>query len=194
MIGYIFDFDGVLVDSLGAHWSSFRQACSEVGISVDKDKLVSYNGIPVMRQIELFAGHSGVQVDVDSVFERYSENYAVASLKDVAEIDSVIGIMRGLCIAGNKVAIASSGSSEHIRALVDKFDIPCRVIVSIDDVTRGKPHPDLFLEAAARLGVDPADCVVFEDSDIGIQAAERAGMATLRYTGMMESSRIENLA
>ncbi len=187
MIGYIFDFDGVLVDSLGARWSSFRQACSEVGISVDKDRLVSYNGIPVIRQIELFAGHSGVQVDVDSVFERYSESYAVASLEDVAEIESVIGIMRGLNLAGAKVAIASSGSSEHIRALVEKFEIPCRVIVSIDDVTRGKPHPDLFLEAAKRLEVDPANCVVFEDSDMGIQAAVRAGMATLRYTAAQET-------
>jgi HAD superfamily hydrolase (TIGR01549 family) len=188
MIGYIFDFDGVLVDSLGAHWSSFRQACSEVGVNVEKDRLVSYNGIPVMRQIQLFADHSGVEVDVDSVFERYSESYAAASLEEVAEIESVIGIMRGLCMAGNKVAIASSGSSNHIQVLVDKFDIPCRVIVSIEDVTRGKPHPDLFLEAAARLGVDPTNCVVFEDSDIGIQAAVRAGMATLRYTAATETA------
>lgn len=179
--GYIFDFDGVLVDSLHAHWTSFKQACSEVGISVDKDRLVQYNGIPVTRQIQIFAGHSGVHVDTEPVFERYSDNYSVISLEHVEIIEPITGIMRGLCLAGEKVAIASSGSREHIKALVDKFEIPCEVIVSIDDVTSGKPDPEIFLTAAKRLGVPAKDCIVFEDSDIGIEAAVRAGMATLHF-------------
>ncbi len=179
--GYIFDFDGVLVDSIEVHWSSFMPACSEVGIHVDRDRLVRYNGIPVIQQIELFAGHSNVQVNANAVFDRYSENYALQSIEDVVIIEPMLGIMRALSLAGCSVAIASSGSREHIQAIVDKFAIPCEIIVSNNDVSNGKPDPEIFLTAAARLGISPENCVVFEDSDIGIQAAVRAGMATLHF-------------
>lgn len=179
--GYIFDFDGVLVNSLEVHWSSFLPACSEVGISVDRDRLVKYNGIPVIQQIELFAGHSNVQVNADAVFDRYAENYARSSIEDVTLIESMAGVIRALSLAGCPVAIASSGSREHIQAIVTKFDIPCDHIISIDDVQNGKPDPEIFLTAAKRLGIEAADCVVFEDSEIGIEAAVRAGMSTLHF-------------
>ena len=179
--GYIFDFDGVLVNSLEVHWSSFLPACEQVGISVDKDRLIQYNGIPVIQQIELFAQHSNVQVDAVAVFNQYAVNYAQSSIENVTPIWSMIGIIQALSQALHPVAIASSGSREHIQAIVAKFDIPCDHIVSIDDVSNGKPDPEIFLLAAARLGVDPSNCVVIEDSEIGIEAAVRAGMSTLHF-------------
>ena len=83
--------------------------------------------------------------------------------------------------AGRRIAIATGSSRPSVTPVIDLFDLAPQALVTSEDVARGKPHPDLFLLAAERLGVPPAQCVVVEDSDVGIECAKRAGMRALRF-------------
>ncbi|TFG61737.1 MAG: HAD family hydrolase, partial [Spirochaetales bacterium] len=83
--------------------------------------------------------------------------------------------------AGFRLAIASGSSKGSIVPTARRFGIEADVIVSAEDVERGKPHPDLFLRAAAELGADPAHCVVVEDSPVGLEAARAAGMMCFMF-------------
>ncbi len=83
--------------------------------------------------------------------------------------------------AGHRVAIASGSSRPSILPVMAAFGIEVDAIATSEDVARGKPHPDLFLTAAERLGAEPSSCVVIEDSDVGIECAKNAGMMALRF-------------
>jgi HAD superfamily hydrolase (TIGR01509 family) len=79
------------------------------------------------------------------------------------------------------VAIASGSSKPSILPVVKQFDIPADIIVSAEDVKHGKPHPDLFLEAARRMNLSPPQCVAIEDSEVGVEAARAGGMSVFRF-------------
>jgi beta-phosphoglucomutase len=96
-------------------------------------------------------------------------------------VDGAAGLIRGLHQAGARLAIGSSGPRENIELVVGAMDVAKYIsaIVSGDDVSRGKPDPQVFMLAAERLGVRPARCVVIEDAPVGVQAARAAGMRTV---------------
>ncbi|MFA6187497.1 MAG: HAD family phosphatase [Phycisphaerae bacterium] len=178
---YIFDFDGVLVDSMQLHFQCLVNVCRNVGIQVRYDEFAAHAGIPTLLQIVWHAKKSPYPVDTENMFSQYRKLF-VAGIDRIQPIECNIRLMTIFRNAGIKTAIASSSLAEFVLPITKRLGISCDAIITIDNVKNGKPAPDLFLKAAAELKIEPADCMVIEDADIGIEAAYRAGMAVLRYS------------
>ena len=178
--GWIFDFDGVLVSTMEGHFLCYSRALAEAGIPVDKAEFFSQAGMTGREQIKYFARKAGVTVDAEAIYRRKGE-IARELAPEPRKIECMVELLRILRAAGERVAIATGSSRPSVLPVIERFDLAADALASSEDVTRGKPHPDLFLLAAERLGVPPGQCVVIEDSDVGIEAAKRAGMRALRF-------------
>jgi HAD superfamily hydrolase (TIGR01509 family) len=179
---YIFDFDGVLVDTMPAHFASYRQALAEVGVPLDRERFYYQAGMTGREQIRYFCRQAGVTADADRIYARKNE-LAPLHAHLVTTIPRNLELLKILRAAGVRTAIASGSSRPSILPVMARFGIEVDAVASSEDVERGKPHPDLFLCAAGKLGVAPEHCTVVEDSEVGIQAAQAAGMHALRYFG-----------
>jgi len=179
-LGYIFDFDGVLVDTMALHFASYGQALKEFGVPIDKEQFYYQAGMTGREQIRYFCDQAGSTADVEEIYRRKTE-IAGTKLDLVTPIPCNISLLSVLRKAGIPTAIASGSSKPSILPVVKKYSIEVDAIVSSEDVSRGKPHPDLFLEAAGRIKVKPENCIVMEDSEVGIQAALAGGMRALRF-------------
>ena len=180
--GYIFDLDGTLIDTMPLHYRAWDEAMRAVGLQcrLDEDLFYSLGGVPTLKVAELIAQHYGLTIDVHAVFE-HKEALFLALGKDAKLIEPVVAFARRVA-ATHPVAIASGGPRDIVRemlrvtALAPLFN----VVVTPEDVVHGKPAPDMFLLAAKKIGVPPAQCLVFEDAEPGMRAAEAAGMQWVR--------------
>ena len=184
---YIFDFDGVLVNTMEGHFASYGQALAEAGVPIDRARFFSQAGMTGREQIAWFARAAGKTIDVEAVYRRKGEiaKECAGSAEPIPVNIDLLKLLRG---AGHRVAIASGSSRPSILPVMAAFGIEVDAVVTSEDVARGKPHPDLFLAAAQRLGARPADCVVVEDSDVGIECAKNAGMIALRFFNLPASA------
>lgn len=179
----IFDCDGVLVDSERLAISIDVRVLAQLGWEVSEaeviERFVGASDLHVRQAIEVQLGR-GLPDDWFAEFEPlYREAFA-------AELRPVEGIVEALDRIAIATCVASNGTHDKMRhtlgvtGLYDRFR---GRIFSATEVPRGKPEPDLFLYAAQRMGVRPAECVVVEDSAAGVAAARAAGMRTLAYAG-----------
>ena len=177
---WIFDFDGVLVNTMETHFACYSQALAEAGVPIDKAQFFSQAGMTGREQISWFGQKAGMSVDADAIYRRKGEIFR-ARKPEAKKIDCIVELLHLLRLAGHRLAIATGSSRPSVQPLIEQFDLAPDALVTSEDVQRGKPHPDLFLLAAERLGVPPEQCVVVEDSDVGIECAKRAGMRALRF-------------
>jgi HAD superfamily hydrolase (TIGR01509 family) len=177
---YIFDFDGVLVSTMEGHFECYSQAMAEAGIAVDRDQFYSQAGMTGREQIAFFARKAGKDVDVDAIYRRKKEIFDEKKppARRIACMAELFALLRA---AGTRVSIATGSSRASVLPVIESLGLAPDALAAADDVPRGKPNPDLFLLAARRLGAEPQDCIVVEDSDVGIEAARRAGMRALRF-------------
>jgi HAD superfamily hydrolase (TIGR01509 family) len=145
-----------------------------------KEQFFRQAGMTGREQIKYFADLAGVKTDVEKIYRRKGE-LARDHPERATRIECNLALLKALKSAGVPVAIATGSSRPSIVPIMKKFGIEVDAIASSEDVKRGKPNPDLFLFAAERLGVDPRNCIVVEDSDVGIEAAKNAGMKALRF-------------
>lgn len=178
--GYIFDFDGVLVNTMELHYEAYSQACREFGVPVDKKRFFDQAGMTGREQIRCFADQAGVEVDVESVYARKNE-LARDWTDRATDIQCNIELLNTLRGKGVKVAVATGSTRKSILPIMEKFSISVDAVVTSEDVKRGKPNADLFLCAAEKLELPPELCIVIEDSDVGIEAARNARMHALRF-------------
>ena len=180
--GYIFDLDGTLIDSMPIHYVAWDAAMRQAGLAepLSEDLFYSLGGVPTRRVAELIGQHYGLKVDVEQVFHA-KEAFFVEKLAAVKVIEPVAAVARRGALT-RPVAIASGGPRDVVvRSLeVSGLKPLFPVVVSADDVAHGKPSPDMFLLAARLMGVSPERCLVFEDAEPGMRAAEAAGMAWVR--------------
>lgn len=177
---YIFDFDGVLVNTMEAHFICYKKALEEVGVPIDRQQFFSQAGMTGSEQIAYFCEKAGNSSDISKIYQRKKELFK--DYRDCATpIECNVQLLKKLKEQNIPVAIATGSSRPSIMPVIAKFDIKVDAIVSAEDVQRGKPNPDLFLCAAERLRVSPENCIVVEDSDVGIEAATAAGMKALRF-------------
>lgn len=179
--GYIFDLDGTLVDTMPAHYRAWEAALRHQGLAgnLDEDYFYALGGVPSVQVAELLAARHGVPLPSPVVLADRKEDLYRERLHEVSPIDPVVAFARQVART-HPVAIATGGTPDvaypSLRAagIEDLF----KIVVTPHDVApgRGKPHPDMFLEAARRMGVDPGACLVFEDAEPGRQAALAAGM------------------
>jgi len=173
---YIFDCDGTLADTMGLHYEAWKMALTPHGADLPEDLYYHWGGRPTREIVEALNDMQGLFMDADAMVSIKEELY-FSLLPDVQPIAEVVAIARSL--HGKKpIAVASGGGRKSVHAtlnglgLLHLFD----TIVTSEDYKLGKPAPDPYLEAARRLGVLPSGCLVFEDTEIGRQSADSAGM------------------
>jgi beta-phosphoglucomutase-like phosphatase (HAD superfamily) len=177
---YLFDCDGTIADSMPLHYLAWRQALEPWGCDLPEDLFYAWGGRPVADIIADLNAQQGLAMPVAAVAERRERLFQEL----LPKISAVPGVLEHIEDAYGRVpfAVVSGSTRESVTAsltalgLLDRFD----VLVCAGDYARPKPDPEAFLAAAALLGVAPDDCVVFEDTDLGIQAATAAGMASVR--------------
>ncbi len=177
---YIFDFDGVLVNTMPAHFACYSRALEESGIPIDREQFYRQAGMTGLEQIAYFVNQAGVKADVKKIYERKREIQA-KNLPKTEGIACNLELLKILRTNHVPVAIATGSTLPSVNPIMAEHEIEVDAVVTADDVERGKPFPDLFLCAAAKLAVPPEHCVVIEDSDVGIEAARAAGMKSLRF-------------
>ena len=183
---YLFDCDGTIADSMPLHYIAWKSALAEWNCEFDEKLFYQWGGKPPVEIVTALNRMHGLAMPVDAVATRKEKLYfeLLPRLEPVAEVLEHIDAMHRRI----PFAVVSGSTRESVVnsltaiGLLDKFDL----IVGSEDYARSKPAPDAFLTAAQRLGVDPGDCLVFEDADIGIQAATAAGMATVRVPSPLE--------
>ena len=174
----IFDLDGTLVDSMPAHFKAWCKALEDQGQPgvFPEDVFYAMGGRPTRDIVKVINGEQGLHLDADQVASSKKRHY----LKSLSLIEMIPAVAKIAEENRGRVpmAVASGRSREVVEKTLqtlgvsDWFD----EVVSSNEVANGKPAPDVFLEAASRIGVDPKDCVVFEDARSGIIAARAAGM------------------
>ena len=175
----IFDCDGTLVDTVHLHFQSFQRALAAQGFAFDEAWYRNRLGISRRLLFLEFEREYKIALDHEAAI-RMSQAVFATLVNQVQESRFAASIAR-LHYGRMPMAVASGGQRVVVEAtlracrLFDLFD----VIVTFEDVNVGKPAPDLFLEAARRLTISPSSCLVFEDSDEGIDAAACAGMAAV---------------
>jgi HAD superfamily hydrolase (TIGR01509 family) len=183
---YLFDCDGTIVDSMPLHYVAWKKALGEWNCDFQERLFYEWGGRPVKDIIAALNEMQGLSMPVDAVAKRKENLYFELEdqLKAIPEVIEHIEAKHGHI----PLAVVSGSRRNSVMhslsalGLVDKFD----VLVCAEDYARGKPAPDCFLRAAEWLGVDPKDCLVFEDTDMGIEAATAAGMSWVRVPTLLE--------
>src|SRR5689334_3873610 len=172
----LFDMDGTLIDSIPVVIRSWLRWAQEEG--VDPHDLAGFHGVPARGVISALLPPERV----DAAFERI-EAIEVADTDGITVLPGTLDALVALTGDVDRCAIATSCTRPLADARLVATGLPApRVVVTASDVAQGKPHPDPFLLAASRLGVDPADCLVVEDAPSGLEAARAAGCSTLAVT------------
>jgi beta-phosphoglucomutase family hydrolase len=181
----IFDWDGVIIDSHDQHAESWTMLAEEQGSALPEDFFKKSFG---MRNQSIFPMFFSAWVDagdharIAQLADRKEELYRELVRRDgIAPLPGVVALLESLAAAGIPCSVGSSTPRANIDAIMeviglgDKF----QAITAAEDVTEGKPDPQVFLKAAAKVGASPAESVVFEDAHVGIAAGLAAGMKVI---------------
>lgn len=180
--GYIFDCDGTLVDSMPLHFRAWSASFVHHGAPWEwtEDEFYANAGVPDRITVMELNQRFDADLCPDSIHEFKAEWYA-RHLHEIEAVAAVADLARRYHGEGRKISVASGSDISLVApsleraGLLELFDI----IITPADVQRGKPAPDMFLLAAERMGVAPQQCLVFEDGQAGIDAANAAGMVSV---------------
>jgi HAD superfamily hydrolase (TIGR01509 family) len=175
----IFDCDGVLVDSEPIAVRTHARVLAELGWPITEQEVIErFVGRSTASINELIEARLGATLSAEAE-RRFTRLHAEAVDAVLLAVDGIADVLAEI---GIPICVASSGSHDTLGR-TGLYEYFTGRIFSATEVARGKPAPDLFLHAAARMGTDPADCVVVEDSRYGVQAARAAGMRAFGYAG-----------
>jgi len=177
---YLFDCDGTIVDSMPLHYQAWKKALSEWNCEFSEELFYKWGGMPVAEVIATLNRERGLQMPVEEVEHRKETLYYefLPQLKAIPEVLEHIEAQRGKI----PFAVVSGSTRESVIAsltvvkLFDLFDM----LVCAGEYQKSKPDPEAFLMAAASLGLSPEVCLVFEDTEMDIQAATAAGMTSVK--------------
>lgn len=181
----IFDHDGVLVDSEPIAMNVLADISTGFGFQITPDEAFDrYLGTSFDYVVEDLR-RQGAIIDRDALHAQFHDDLFAGFRARLTPIPGIPTLLHELTHSGQPIAIASSGNSQRVNlgitsARIDHFFTES-IITTADDVSRGKPFPDLFLATAERAQVDPAHCIVIEDSPFGVQAAHAAGMRVIGF-------------
>lgn len=173
---YLFDCDGTIVDSMPLHYIAWKKALGEWGCEFDEKLFYSWGGVPIVEIVSLLNEKRGLHMPAETVATRKEDLYykLLPHLQAIPEVVEHIDSQHGLI----PFAVVSGSTRDSVTAslnavkLLEKFD----TLVCAGEYKKSKPNPEAFLLAASHLGVAPQQCLVFEDTEMGIQAAVAAGM------------------
>ena len=180
MIGaLIFDCDGTLADTMPLHWQAWRQVTTLHGVHFTEERFYALGGVPSRHILAMLRDEQGLKIDPLAVSKEKEQAY-LELLHHVGPIEQVVAIAhehRGKL----PMAVASGGTRHVIHEVLVHLGIRelFAAVVTSEDVVHQKPAPDIFLEAARRIGVAPAHCRAYEDTELGMQAIRAAGMEAI---------------
>ncbi|HEC21223.1 MAG TPA: HAD family phosphatase [Candidatus Peregrinibacteria bacterium] len=179
----IFDMDGVLANTMPIHFQTQHQALKEVGIDIAMSEIEANAGVPTKEMYQKFKEEKGLDFDIEKAFQR--KIFLVNSFfrKEVEPIPGVVDLINQIQKAGFKIGLATSSPRETAEIILKTIRIHhyFEIITSFEDITKGKPDPEIFLLAAKKLGVNPEECVVVEDTRAGVTSAKAAGLKCVAF-------------
>lgn len=180
----IWDVDGTLVDTGELHYQAWCVLAREIGKPYTRDDFASTFGWRNPEIIPLIFGKEYTTAEVDELGRRKEAYYRTEAGKGLELLPGVRRLVEALADAGWRQAIGSSAPRENVDLIIKMCGLSKYIEASIamEDTSRGKPDPQVFLMAADRLGVDPARCVVFEDAPVGVRAAKAGRMKAVGVT------------
>lgn len=176
---FIFDLDGTLADTMPSHYVAWTRIAARHGLSFPEARFYSLGGVPTAKIAAMLVAEAGLSLDPGAIALEKEQAYydGLTGSVGVEAIEPVLALARQHRSEG-PLAVASGGVRRIVMRTLVALGIAdwFAAVVAAEDTTRHKPEPDVFLEAARRLDADPASCTVYEDTDIGLEAARRAGM------------------
>ena len=174
----IWDLDGVLADTMEAHFRSWVTALAQWEIPLDRDTFGSLFGFNNRDTLRALLGRPPEPLELGTISARKEHFFRILARESIHPFPGVRALLAELQTAGWLQAIASSAPQDNINLLVDRFGIreQFHIILSGEELPAGKPDPTIFLQAAQSLNLPPERCLVVEDAPMGIEAARRAGM------------------
>lgn len=182
--GVIFDLDGVIVDTAKFHFLAWRKLANDLGFDITETQNEELKGVSRVKSLEIILGWGGVTLTEDEFMEQMAmknDNY-LSYISGMTKSDILPGVSEIIdFLKENDIPIALGSASKNARNILEKVGLyqSFDAIVDGNDVSKAKPNPEVFLIAADQLNVAPENCVVFEDSVAGIQAANLAKMTSI---------------
>lgn len=180
----LFDLDGTLIDSMPLHHEAWRSWHARRGLPFDEGGFFAATAGRTNAEIlaDLFPARP--EAEREAMAEHKEQLYRELAAERLTLIAGADDLLAAAAARGLQLAICTAAPPGNIRVAFERFGLGGRVqaVTSPADGLRGKPHPDIFAEAARRLGVSPSQCIVFEDAPLGVEAARRAGMRAFALT------------
>jgi HAD superfamily hydrolase (TIGR01509 family) len=177
--GYIFDCDGTLAHTMPMHYRAWLTAFADkkAPFEFSEEYFYSLGGTPTTRIVEILNEKHGTAFDAPAL-AHYKEDKFEELMHEITPIDEVVACARRFKAEGKPVAVASGGMRHIVEKTLDSIGLGgfFPIVITPEQVNRGKPFPDMFLLAAEKMGTTPARTLVFEDAVPGIDAAKAAGM------------------
>jgi beta-phosphoglucomutase family hydrolase len=183
----IFDCDGTLADTMPLHWRAWQTVTRRYGLDFSQERFYKLGGVPAREILKLLSAEQNHPLDPLAVATEKEAAY-IPFLPEIRAIEPVARIAREN--AGKlPMAVASGGIREHVNKVLEHVGLRLlfQAVVTSEDVQRQKPAPDIFLEAARRLGVPPQFCRAYEDTDLGLQAIRSAGMEAVDVRPLIQA-------
>lgn len=182
--GFIFDLDGVIVDTAKFHFLAWQKLANSFGFDITEAQNEQLKGVSRVKSLEKILSWGEVELSQDEFMEQMAiknDNY-LSYISTMTKKDILNGVDRIIeFLLDHKIPIALGSASKNARSILEKTDLIRKFDAVIDgnDVTKAKPNPEVFLIAAEKLQIAPENCIVFEDSVAGVQAANIAGMTSI---------------
>ena len=191
--GLIFDCDGTLADTMPLHYLAWRSTLLNYGIEFDEDYFYSLAGQPTVQIVRTLLAENQVRGD-SSAIAHEKELAFLAMLDEVQPIEPVVEIALRYR-ATHRMGVGSGSNRAVVLQILEKIGLAdfFDAVVGSEDTTRHKPDPDVFLEVAHRIDARASQCCVFEDADLGVEAARRAGMSCFDVRTIFTPRRISRL-
>jgi len=173
--GILFDFDGVVVDSMHQHYDAWSKAFEEKGISFSMEEFFQLEGQGLNTIARMLAEpHGLIEQDVLDIIEKKVRFYYKSDQFKL--YDYFIEMLDNLKDKGIPLAVVTGGNKKRVKDTIDQhLNGYFNALVTIDDVSNGKPHPEPFLKGAEKLNLEPQECIVVENAPLGIKSAKAAG-------------------
>lgn len=182
--GVIFDLDGVIVDTAKFHYLAWKKLANDLGFDITETQNEQLKGVSRVRSLEKILEWGNVSLTEDEFMEQMAlknDNY-LNYISSMTARDILPGVKKIIDFLKDKdIPVALGSASKNARHILEKTGLyeSFDVVVDGNDVSKAKPDPEVFLIAASQLGVTPTNCIVFEDSQAGIEAANVAGMRSI---------------
>ena len=182
--GVIFDLDGVIVDTAKFHFLAWRQLANNLGFDISEVQNEQLKGVSRVKSLEKILEWGQVTLSEEKFQEHMAlknENY-LSYIATMTARDILPGVENVLnYLVDQDVPIALGSASKNARSILEKTELSSKfnAVVDGNEVTKAKPDPEVFLIAALRLNTEPKNCIVFEDSKAGVQAANTAEMVSI---------------